>query len=95
MNIPQTFTQKFEVGQVLITPGAYEELNLRDVAESLMRHASGDFGVVSDEDKALNEEAIETGGRILSAYRDRLDVKYWIITEADRSATTVLLPSEY
>ena len=55
----------------------------------------GDFGVVSDEDKALNEEAIETGGRILSAYYDRLDVKYWIITEADRSATTVLLPSEY
>lgn len=55
----------------------------------------GDFGLVSDEDKALNEEAIETGGRIMSAYRDRLDVKYWIITEADRSATTVLLPSEY
>lgn len=95
MNIPQTFTQKFELGQVLITPGAYEELNLRDAAEGLMRHASGDFGLVSDEDKALNEEAMYNEGRILSAYRDRLDVKYWIITEYDRSATTILLPSEY
>ena len=95
MNIPQTFTQKFELGQVLITPGAYEELNLRDVAESLMRHASGDFGLVSEEDWALNEEAVENEGRIFSVYRDRLDVKYWIITEWDRSATTILLPSEY
>ena len=95
MNIPQTFTQKFELGQVVITPGAYEELNLRDVAESLMRHASGDFGDMSEEDKAYNEEALATGGRIMSAYRDRLDVKYWIITEADRSATTILLPEEY
>ena len=88
-------TTKFELGQVLITPGAYEELNLRDAAEGLHRHAKGDFCEVSEEDKALNEEAIETGGRILSAYFDRLDVKYWIITEADRSATTILLPSEY
>lgn len=55
----------------------------------------GDFGEVSEEDKALNEEAIEIGDRILSAYFDRDGVKYWIITEADRSATTVLLPSEY
>ena len=88
-------TTKFELGQVLITPGAYEELNLRDAAEGLYRHANGDFGLVSEEDKAYNEEALVTGGRIMSAYRDRLDVKYWIITEADRSATTILLPSEY
>lgn len=88
-------TTKFELGQVLITPGAYEELNLRDAANGLLRHAKGDFGEVSEEDKALNEEAIETGERILSAYFDRDGVKYWIITEHDRSATTVLLPSEY
>lgn len=88
-------TQRFELGQVLITPGAYEELNLRDAANGLLRHSTGDFGEVSEEDKALNEEAIETGERILSAYYDRDGVKYWIITEWDRSATTVLLPSEY
>ena len=95
MFIPKTFTQKIELGQVLITPGAHDDLNLKDVASSLVRHASGDWGVVSDEDKALNDEAIETGDRILSAYRDSNGVKFWIITEWDRSATTILLPSEY
>lgn len=88
-------TTKFELGQVLITPGAYEALNLRDAAGGLLRHANGDFGEVSEEDKALNEEAMEGGDRILSAYFDRDGVKYWIITEWDRSATTILLPSEY
>lgn len=87
--------QKFELGQVLVTPGAYEALNLKDAASCLVRHASGDFGIVSDEDKALNEEAMESGDRILSAYRDRDGAKFWIITEWDRSATTILLPDEY
>lgn len=95
MNIPQTFTQKFELGQVLITPGAHEDLNLKDVASSLVRHAGGDYGDMSEEDKAYNEEALEIGGRIMSAYRDRSGVKFWIITEHDRSATTILLPEEY
>lgn len=89
------FIQKFELGQVVITPGAYEALNLRDAASCLQRHAAGDFGDVSEEDRAVNEEALETGDQILSAYRDRNDVKFWIITEHDRSATTILLPSEY
>ena len=95
MLISQTFTQKFELGQVLITPGARDDLNLRDVASSLVRHAGGDFGDVCEEDWALNEEAVEDEGRILSAYHDRNGVKFWIITEYDRSATTILLPSEY
>ena len=95
MFIPNTFTQKIELGQVLITPGARDDLDLKDVASSLVRHAGGDFGDVSEEDWALNEEAVEIGDRILSAYHDRNGVKFWIITEWDRSATTVLLPSEY
>ena len=95
MFIPETFTQKIELGQILITPGARDDLNLRDVASSLVRHAGGDFGEVSEEDKALNEEAAEIGGRILSAYHDRNGIKFWIITEWDRSATTILLPDEY
>lgn len=95
MIISQTFTQKFELGQVLITPGAHDDLDLKDVASSLVRHAGGDFGDMSEEDKAYNEEALETGGRIMSAYRDRNGVKFWIITEHDRSATTILLPDEY
>ena len=95
MFIPKTFTQQFELGQVLITPGARDALNLKDVASSLVRHASGDWGVVCEEDKAANDEALATGDRILSAYHDRNDVKFWIITEWDRSATTILLPEEY
>ena len=95
MNIPQTFTQKFELGQVQITPGVFDEVDLKDVTTGLIRHTGGDFGDVSEEDRALNEEAVETGDRILSAYHDRNGVKFWIITEWDRSATTILLPSEY
>lgn len=95
MFIPKTFTQKIELGQILITPGARDDLELKDVASSLVRHASGDFGDVCDEDWALNEEAMETGGRILSSYHDRNGVNFWIITEHDRSATTILLPHEY
>ena len=95
MLIPTAFTQKFELGQVLITPGAHDDLELKDVASSLVRHAGGDFGDVSEEDWELNEEAVDTGDRILSAYIDRKGVKFWIITEWDRSATTILLPSEY
>ena len=95
MLISQTFTQKFELGQVLITPGAHDDLDLKDVASSLVRHAGGDFGDVNEEDWAQNVTALETGDRILSSYRDRNGVKFWIITEWDRSATTILLPDEY
>lgn len=95
MFISQTFTQKFELGQVLITPGAHDALDLKDVASCLVRHAGGDFGDVCEEDWAYNEEAVENEGRILSSYHDRNDIKFWIITEWDRSATTILMPSEY
>lgn len=89
------FTSKFELGQVLITPGAKEALSHNDVVKALGRHRRCDFGEVCEEDKALNEEAVEHGDRILSAYIDRNGEKFWIITEWDRSATTILLPSEY
>lgn len=89
------FIQKFALGQVVITPGANAALDRQDVINSLTRHSSGDFGDVSEEDKALNEEAVDTGDRILSAYLDRNGEKFWIITEWDRSATTILLPDEY
>ena len=95
MFVQTAFTQKFELGQVLITPGAHDDLELKDVMSSLVRHAGGDFGDVCEEDRELNEEAVEIGERILSSYHDRNGVKFWIITEWDRSATTILLPSEY
>ena len=61
----------------------------------LDRHARGDWGEVDAEDKQANQDALVHGERLLSAYRTSLDVRIWVITEADRSVTTILLPEEY
>ena len=88
---------RFPLGRVVATPGALralEEAN-QNPLEFLERHQAGDWGELCEEDKSENEFSVRNGFRILSAYRTRLDVKIWIITEADRSATTFLLPDEY
>jgi hypothetical protein len=61
----------------------------------LQRHLDGEWGDISEEDREANNSALENGGRLLSAYRIGNGVKLWVITEADRSVTTVLLPDEY
>ena len=61
----------------------------------LSRHVTGDWGTVGDEDKKLNDAAVKDGTRILSAYQTSAGEKLWVITEADRSSTTILLPDEY
>jgi hypothetical protein len=86
---------KFDVGQVYMTRGAAAELHQEDVFEAFVRHIDGDWGDLDDFDKRQNEEALQYGSRLLSAYSDRNQRKFWIITEADRSATTILLPDEY
>ena len=88
---------KFDLGQVVATPGALEALESagQTPAEFLSRHAACDWGEVDDEDKQANDDSLKTGARLLSAYRTSLDERLWIITEADRSSTCVLLPSEY
>lgn len=86
---------RFELGQLLITPNARDTLVFASIQEALTRHASRDWGELGDEDKHLNDQALVEGTRLLSAYRDANNVKFWIITEADRSATTVLLPEDY
>ena len=85
------------LGRMVATPGALHALMLagENALVYLARHASGDWGVVSPEDACANELARETGERILSAYRLRDGTKLWIITEADRSSTCILLPEEY
>lgn len=87
----------FPLGQVLATPGALESIEMagQTPLEFIARHHVGDWGDLDDEDKQENELSLEQGYRLLSAYQTRLHVKIWVITEADRSATTVLLPSEY
>lgn len=82
------------LGMLLITPGAKEYLDSEDVIDGIRRHAHGDYGDISEEDWQANVEALETGDRLLSAYYSG-DTRFWIITEGDRSATTVLLPEEY
>ena len=88
---------QFELGAIFITPGALEALEEagQDPWEFLRRHQSGDWGEVCEEDKQENELSLREGFRLLSAYTTRKGVKIWIITEADRSATTLLLPGEY
>jgi hypothetical protein len=88
---------KFSLGQTYITPGAEEALMIAGQTgiEFLRRHVSGDFGELSDEDLSENELSLREGFRVLSAYRTAKGQKLWIITEADRSSTTILLPDEY
>lgn len=90
--------QLFELGAVVATAGVaawMEEEGLDvEVANRLCRHVSGEWGEVCEEDAATNEEALQYGNRIMSVYTVR-GVKIWIITEADRSSTTVLFPDEY
>ncbi len=67
----------------------------KEIREAFRRHESGDWGEVCGEDREANERALEYGGRLYSAYHDSKGVAFWIVTEADRSATTVLLPYDY
>ena len=86
---------KFPLGQTVITRGGAEALTNDDVRGALRRHHCGDWGDLDDEDKGTNEQALQNGARLLSASQAGDGTKFWIITEADRSATTVLLPEEY
>jgi hypothetical protein len=88
---------KFILGQVVATPGALGALerNAQSPMEFIARHAVGDWGEVGIEDWAENELSLQQGFRLLSVYSLKDGEKLWIITEADRSATTLLLPHEY
>jgi len=83
------------LGQLVATQNAASCLSTSDVSEAIRRHATGDWGIVSDEDRAENELSLLEGFRLLSVYVSSTGVTFWIITEADRSSTTVLLPEDY
>ena len=87
----------FDTGFIVRTPGALLALIDAHVSECRLieRHLSGDFGDLCDEDREANRNAVASGGRVFSSYRLDAAHTVWVITEADRSATTVLLPSEY
>ena len=86
---------KFWLGRLVVTTNAEAEIDHEDIHNCVNRHLSGDWGDVCDEDSEENETALQYGGRLFSVYHDRRGRKFWIISEADRSATTVLLPNDY
>ena len=95
MSVEPTRSTGFALGRTVITRGALDALDDEVVHNSIVRHASGDWGDVCAEDRQSNEEALKNGTRLFSVYHTDDGRKFWIITEADRSGTTVLLPEEY
>jgi hypothetical protein len=85
---------KFPLGQVVITANAHATLDAADVEQGLSRHARGDWGDVCTGDRKENELSLKEGFRLMSVYRSG-DKRFWVITEADRSVTTVLMPEDY
>ena len=83
------------LGQVVATANAARTLPQSEVIDALRRHATGDWGDVDTEDHESNNRAIRDGDRLLSVYHTIDGTKFWIITEWDRSVTTVLLPEDY
>lgn len=85
---------KFSLGVVVATPGALQLIAKLENVPYLALHASGEWGDLGAEDRRANNRALKEGTRLFSAY-DTPEGKLWIITEADRSSTCLLLPSEY
>lgn len=93
--VSESAETKFWLGKFFMTAPASRTLDMEDVLIALKRHHAGDWGELCEEDIATNENALQLGGRLFSTYHNPKGVKFWIITEADRSATTVLLPEDY
>jgi len=85
----------FNLGKTVITANADSVLDITDIHVAMGRHISCDWGNLCDEDRERNNNALRNGARLFSAYKDSNGRKFWIITEADRSYTTVLLPEDY
>ena len=86
---------KFSIGRLLSTPGALAKVPPEEMFTALSRHAQGDWGDVDEHDRQENELSLQQGFRLLSVYHTQARVKFYIITEAGRASTTVLLPEEY
>ncbi|AQX72734.1 hypothetical protein [Dehalococcoides mccartyi] len=105
MNVLFVINASFNTGQIVATRGVYDLACenpefAQFIQKSLNRHIKGDWGDVNDEDKQTNDQALKQGTRLLSAYNDDRFPQngvatIWVITEADRSATTILFPDEY
>ena len=90
-------TPLFALGRMVATPGALAAIEAADQIplDFLVRHARGDWGTICEEDRRENELALKEGFRLMSVYTTKTGETMWVISEADRSATTLLLPEEY
>jgi hypothetical protein len=86
---------KFPSGHIVATTNAFNTIPSYEIVSALARHLRGDWGSLDPEDEKSNNHALKSGGRLFSQYYTNQNIKFWIITEADRSATTVLLPEDY
>ena len=88
-------TYLFPLGKIVATAHALHSLTNEEMIRALGRHQSGDWGDLDEDDMVANKSSLSHGGRILSAYTTPKRLRFWIITEADRSLTTVLLTQDY
>ena len=86
---------RFRIGKIVSTANALEQLTREDILRAIGRHQAGDWGDVSENDRTKNELALKQGHRLWSVYHAANRRKFWLITEADRRTTTVLLPEDY
>jgi hypothetical protein len=91
----QPSNRRFPLGDLYVTAAADKTLDPQDITQALTRHAQGDWGDVCEADRQANELSLAESDRLFSVYHNRAGVKFWIITERDRNATTVLLPDDY
>ncbi len=95
MNPIKTPMALFRLGRILSTPNALAKIDNEDILAAIQKHQAGDWGDLDQKDREANDRALEEGTRLLSIYHSARRIKFWIITEADRSATTVLMPEDY
>jgi len=92
---PLHIKRKFALGRIMVTPAALHVLSIVEMDNALQRHCRGDWGDVCSEDWEANDLALSERHRVLSVYQSTAQEVFWIITEWDRSLTTILLPSDY
>lgn len=93
--VPEDVSPSFLLGDLFSTSNASEQIPHEEVMNALSRHHNCDWGELDPPDREANKAALVKGGRLFSSYRSSQNITFWIITEADRSRTTILLPLDY
>jgi len=95
MSAPQVPIALFRLGRIVATPNALNKLTQDDILTAIRRHQAGDWGDVDHHDRQANDRALTEGTRLFSVYHSEKQLKFWVITEAGRLVTTVLMPDDY